>query len=101
MSGRPPTGASGGPDAAFPTGRGRLARELLKLRCLQLDTAPLEEIIAYDLAASAAAEAQLHAGAAAVGDAVPPLPPPERLLLSWYLSGRSPFCRAALTALAS
>lgn len=111
---------------ASPTGHRTLARELLRLRCLQLDTAPLEEVIAYDRAATAAAEARLHAGAAEVGAAAPQLKAPEltapqsaaqqsvavlpppgpavapaRLLLGWYLSGRSPFCRAALTALAA
>lgn len=109
----------GGPGAPSPTGRGPLARELLRLRCLQLDAAPLEEITAYDRAATAAAEARLHAHAAAVGDLPParpaparpaatppsarpqpPGPPPARLLLTWYLSGRSPFCRAALLTLA-
>ncbi|NBF39305.1 MAG: redoxin domain-containing protein [Spirochaetes bacterium] len=116
MSDGDPIGDSGGAQV----GRGPLARELLRLRCLQLDTAPLEELIAYDRAATAAAEARLQTPAAAVGDpapplpaqrftaapevpheAVPPAPPPPRLLLTWYLSRRSPFCRAALLALAA
>ncbi len=105
----------GGSASPAPSGRGPLARELLSLRCLQLDTAPLEEITAYDRAATVAAEARLHAYAAAVGGEVPasaapalapasaapsPGPPPARLLLTWYLSGGSAFCRAALLALA-
>ncbi|MFO7780028.1 MAG: hypothetical protein R6W94_00190 [Spirochaetia bacterium] len=96
----------GGPGAPSPFGRapldrGPLARELLRLRCLQLDTASLEEITAYDRAATAAAEARLHAHAAEVGDLPPERPAPARLLLTWYLSGRSAFCRAALLALAA
>ena len=137
--GHPTGGPTGGPDGGLgsgsdggrggvrgpgdfgsaPIGRGMLAGELLRLRCLQLDTAPLDEVLAYDRAATAAAEARLHASAAEIGDVAPPLPaqpfaaaprespegvppgaPPARLLLTWYLSGRSPFCRAALTALA-
>jgi peroxiredoxin len=121
VSDGPPTGGpDGGLSSAPDRGRGMLAGELLRLRSLQLDTAPLEEVIAYDLAATAAAEARLHASAAEIGDpgpplpaqrftaapevppeAVPPGPPPARLLLTWYLSGRSPFCRAALLALAA
>jgi peroxiredoxin len=97
-----------------------LAGELLRLRCLQLDNSPLDEVRAYDRAATAAAEARLHANAAEIGQTAPPLPaqrfaaaptetpravppgpPPPRLLLTWFLSGRSPFCRAALLALAA
>jgi hypothetical protein len=84
---------------------GPLARDLLRLRGVQLDERPLEEAVAYDRAATAAAEARVTAGARGPGELFPPveLPrPTERAcIVSWYLSSTSPFCRATLSAFAA
>jgi hypothetical protein len=81
-----------------------LRDELLRLRRDQLDTRPLSEVEAYDMAAAEAAETRVAHRAIDVGDRAPEIPyrPPshtEPLVLTWYLSGWSAFCRAALGAL--
>jgi hypothetical protein len=73
-----------------------LTEELLALRGRQLDTAPFSEIVAYDLAATAAAEARVAATAPEAGDPAPRAAGGGPLVLTWYLTGRNPFCRAAL-----
>jgi peroxiredoxin len=76
--------------------QGSLTEELLTLRGRQLDEAPFSEIVAYDLAASAAAEARVAATALSEGDPAPRTAGRGPLVLTWYLTGRNPFCRAAL-----
>lgn len=81
--------------------RGPLESELLRLRAAQLDTADVTELAAWDGAAAAAAEARVAAAALAVGERVDTGSTGRPLVVTWYLSSHSAFCRAALSALAA
>jgi len=78
--------------------RASLTEELLWLRGRQLDEAPLSEIDAYDRAAAAAAEAGVPENALSVGAPAPDLRAigTVPVVLIWYHSRSSPFCRAVL-----
>lgn len=85
------------------TRRGPLERELLRLRTEQLDAGDLEELAAWDRAAAAAAEALQTGERAPVRGLAPglqPAGPPHPLVVTWYLSSHSAFCRASVAALA-
>lgn len=91
------------------TRRGPLERELLRLRGAQLDTGDLEELAAWDRAATAAAEARVADATLKTGDRAPlralasggrPSGRMHPRVVTWYLSSHSAFCRAGLTALA-
>ncbi len=106
------------PAGSGPAGGGGaspLRDELLRLRGEQLDTRPIAEIAAYDAAAAAAAEARVVEAALHAEQYLPAVfesleghgpaeavEPSEEggapLVIMWYLSGQSPFCRQTLTA---
>lgn len=76
--------------------RGALSAQLLELRAAQLDERSIEELAAWDRAAAAAAEARVAASSLEVG-ADAGMPTGGRpLIITWYLSAASPFCRATL-----